>query len=86
MFRMLTAICAMLLLVACVPAKDSAPETCPKAQFSALVGTDVNEAILPLSLTYRSVYPGDVVTTDHMPERLNVQLDENGVVTGLSCG
>lgn len=90
MFKVATVFAATFVLIGCVPAEkatqQSGPETCPKSQFSSLIGTDVNAAIFPLSLTYRTIYPDDVVTTDHLPERLNVQVDANGVITGVSCG
>ncbi len=86
MFKISTVIASATLLVACVPAKENTPETCPKSEFSALLGTNINTAILPLTLTYRTVYPGDAVTMDHLPERLNVAVNEDGIVEGLTCG
>ncbi|MGB7318083.1 MAG: I78 family peptidase inhibitor [Planktotalea sp.] len=83
--------CILLVvaLAACVPAKEqhsNSPETCPKSQFSNLIGTDINAAVLPLTLTYRTIWPGDVVTTDHLPDRMNIAVDDAGLVQNLSCG
>ncbi|MGH1577377.1 I78 family peptidase inhibitor [Planktotalea sp.] len=87
MFKLISSLSAVALLAACVPAKEaSTPDTCPKSQFSGIIGTDVNAAVLPLTLTYRVIYPGDVVTMDHAPERLNIDVDDNGIVSGLRCG
>lgn len=86
MFKTPFLLSAAVLITACTPTQDEAPATCPKAQFKELIGTDINSAIFPLSLTYRTIYPDDAVTMDLMPERLNVQLDENGIITGLTCG
>ena len=88
MFKPFLIVSAALGLAACMPSKQSetGPETCPKSQFTSLIGTDINAAIFPLTLTYRTIYPGDAVTTDHLPERMNVQVDDNGVITGVSCG
>lgn len=34
----------------------------------------------------RVIRPGDAVTLDHRPERLNVRLDEADTITALDCG
>ncbi|NWN82119.1 MAG: hypothetical protein HLX48_03850 [Halomonas sp.] len=34
----------------------------------------------------RVIRPGDAVTLDHRPERLNVRLDEADTITALNCG
>lgn len=86
MFKTSLIIMAGMLVSACAPTQEKGPETCPKSQFSGLIGTDINAAIFPLTLTYRTIYPGDVVTMDHAPERLNIAVDDAGNVTALTCG
>lgn len=34
----------------------------------------------------RFVQPGKAVSADHEPTRLNVRLDENGIIKGFRCG
>jgi hypothetical protein len=34
----------------------------------------------------RKIEPGGAYTTDLDPERLNVEVDRTGIVTGLRCG
>jgi hypothetical protein len=82
---------ALPVLAACTPVEQTAPssagpETCPKSEFNSLIGTDVNAAILPLTLTYRTVWPGEAVTLDHLPERMNIAVNDDGIVQGLTCG
>lgn len=60
--------------------------TCQKDAFAQLIGTNISAATLPLSLTYRVIYPNDAVTMDHAPDRLNIAVDEAGNVEALSCG
>ena len=39
-----------------------------------------------LTPPYRIIHPGDRVSAEHSPTRLNVELDREGRVVGLSCG
>ena len=34
----------------------------------------------------RVIRPGDAVTMDHMPVRLNIEVDEDDIVRRLRCG
>lgn len=83
---------ALPVLAACVPAEQSqpvagnSPETCPASEYSALIGTNINAATLPLSVTYRTIWPGDLVTEDFVPDRMNVAVNNEGIVQGLTCG
>lgn len=86
-------ICALALaLTGCMPTKDApneaqaGPGTCSKAEFASLVGTPINSAELPLTQTYRVIFPDSVVTTDFIEDRLEVIVDANGIVTELRCG
>ncbi|MBS3981521.1 MAG: hypothetical protein KGZ77_17250 [Rhodobacteraceae bacterium] len=52
-----------------------------------LVGRD--DAVLA-AMTFpqgtRLIYPGTAVTEDYRPDRLNIDLDATGRITGLWCG
>lgn len=61
-------------------------DTCGADDYAGLVGTPIAAVTLPAELGARVIGPGDVVTTDFVPERLNIEVDEDGVVTGLRCG
>ena len=64
----------------------SADDPCGASDYAGLVGANVAAVTLPASLNHRVVGPGTVVTMDYVPERLNVEVDADGVVTGLRCG
>ncbi len=92
MFRIYLSLTAALCAVGCVANNNapssavSATDTCSKAQYASLVGTQINDAVLPLSLTYRVIFPDTVATTDFVADRLEVAVNDDGVVTGLRCG
>ena len=54
--------------------------------FEGWVGKPVDEAaIKELGRPYRILKPGDMMTMDHNPDRINVEHD-NGAVTRVFCG
>lgn len=92
---------SILLLVA-APEGEAPPETMPQGQepsleapasedpcgsalHEALLGAELPEGFSPEGL-YRVIRPGDMVTMDHVPPRLNIELDANGVITRIHCG
>ena len=87
----------VLLLAACAPAPP-APETpplsgaCNADAAGALVGRAASAELgtEALRLTgarrLRWIRPGDMVTMDYSPQRLNIHLDAAGKVESLACG
>lgn len=63
----------------------TAQDTCGAAQYSALVGTNIAAATFPAEAGIRVIRPGDMVTEDFRPDRLNINVDANGVITSLEC-
>jgi len=63
----------------------TAQDTCGAAQYSALVGTNIAAATFPADAGIRVIRPGDMVTEDFRPDRLNINVDANGVITSLEC-
>ncbi len=69
--------------------KNSAPphEGC---NFDTLIGLPVNEKIeekvKALGRPYRVLTPGSMMTMDHIPERVNFDVDDSGVITRVWCG
>jgi len=52
-----------------------------------LIGQKLSDIDLEsLAEIVRPIHPGDMVTMDHRPERLNIDLDEAGIVVALRCG
>lgn len=39
-----------------------------------------------LTQPYRVLRPGDAATMDYNPRRINVLIDENGIITQIHCG
>lgn len=87
-------ILAGLLLAGCdtaaiAPAQRAAqgagPDTCNAAAFQTLVGQDAASA-LALPEPKRLAGPLDPVTTDFLPDRLNVQLDATDTIIAVTCG
>jgi len=83
----------VLLLAGCgaAPAVDgptprpAGPDTCNAGAYQNLIGQD---AVVDLSLpepkrTYRL---GDPVTSDFVPERLNIKLDDTDTIIAIDCG
>ena len=86
-------------LAACVPVPDPVPghgdtppsgqdlASCGGAELAGLIGGPV--AALPATGGWgvlRVLHPGEPVTEDYSISRLNVEVDEHGRITGLSCG
>lgn len=59
---------------------------CDPGRHQALVGRNIGEVILPPQLRYREIGPGQIVTRDYQPGRLNMYLDAKGWITRISCG
>ncbi|WEF22912.1 I78 family peptidase inhibitor [Paracoccus sp. S3-43] len=59
---------------------------CDPGRHQALVGMNIGEVILPPHLRYREIGPGQIVTQDYQPGRLNMYLDAKGWIARISCG
>jgi hypothetical protein len=92
---------AALLLAACAPrpaATESPPDRtapdgrCDAARAQSLVGRQGDAALGREALertgarTIRWIRPGQAVTMDYSPDRLNIKLDANDRVEGFNCG
>lgn len=85
-------VCICLALAGCVPQPD-APATptdrddaCGARQLQYLVGKDV-AALSPMTFaqTVRVIRPGQGITKDYRPDRLNFNLDEAGKISRIHC-
>lgn len=77
------------LLAACIAEEGESVtegEPCGAAAYADLVGKNLAAVTLPAELNTRVIRPGSMVTQDYVPERLNIELDEGGVITRLRCG
>ena len=79
----------LLALSACAPVVTSGgtePDTCGKDSHAALIGTPVSETPFANDAKTRIIAPDVAVTTDFQTDRLNVFVDETGLITRISCG
>lgn len=81
----------LIALAGCTAAEPSLPpqieDTCGAAEFAGLIGQDATalEKILLLG-PVRVVRPGDAVTMDFQPDRINFIIDENETIRMIDCG
>lgn len=61
-------------------------DTCGAMGYKGLVGRPVAAVTLPDTLRTRVIKPGDAVTKDYRPARMNIDLDDEGVIVRLWCG
>ncbi|WP_367311468.1 I78 family peptidase inhibitor [Aaestuariibius violaceus] len=86
----------LLALAACEPSPSVSeepggldkltPDTCGAADYESLVGSNIAAVTLPSSLNDRVIGPGDIVTQEYSPGRINFRVDENGVILSVTCG
>ena len=85
----LPALCAALILTGCqmAPPATEPEDACNASGWMWLVGQPVDVvAASTFPAPMRVIGPGDLVTTDYLPNRLNVTYNEAGVVTDVDCG
>ena len=69
------------------PVPPAAEDTCGAADFASLVGQPVSRFNAEARAgPARVIRPGQPVTMDYNPLRLNVLLDADDRIVGLSCG
>ena len=55
--------------------------------YDAWIGKPVDEALVEATgKIYRILPPGSLMTMDYNPERINVHLNEDGIVIDIKCG
>jgi hypothetical protein len=76
-----------IALAACQPVpEDVAQGTCPADGYATLVGQPLAAVTLPADLDARIIGPDTVVTMDFDPTRMNIYVDEDGVIQRVACG
>jgi hypothetical protein len=63
----------------------TAQDTCGAAQYRAMLGSNLAAVTFPADAGIRIIQPDTMVTQDFRPDRLNVIVDANGVITALEC-
>ena len=90
----------LIVLGACAPApveevpsdppadsglETRAPDTCGVAKYADLLNQP-REAAASVPEPKRVVGPGDIVTSDYIPNRVNIGVNEAGIIKELGCG
>ncbi len=80
-------------LAACQTEDAGAPDIrpvegkeCKAADYDAWIGQHVDSLGVEAGRKLRIIPPGTMVTKDYWPDRVNVDLDDKGVVTRVWCG
>lgn len=60
--------------------------SCAAENYEALVGKQLAAVTLPSNLTHRVIEGDAPVTMDYDPDRMNIHVDANGVITEVECG
>lgn len=74
------------VLAGCAPADPLPAPRCDPAQHQALVGQNIGAVTLPAELPQRVISPGEPVTEDYNPARLNIFVDPKGWIARITCG
>jgi hypothetical protein len=89
---------ALLLLGSCACTPESEPqdppndlgppvaESCPAEDYQGLIGSPLAAVTYPSDLNARVVRPGDVMTMEYRGDRMNIRVDDEGVITQVTCG
>jgi hypothetical protein len=84
-------ILALMLLAGCAAEQAPLPpqleDTCGAARFADLIGQDATalEKVLVLG-PVRVIRPGDAVTMDFQPIRINFMINEHETIRTIDCG
>ena len=77
----------LLALAGCAQPPAETPGNCGASRLGGWIGQPadaLDEQYLPEA--HRLIAPGQAVTEDYRPNRLNVLLDRRGRITGFRCG
>lgn len=67
-----------------IPSMEPAP--CDFAQWNGLSRDDVEQRAQETGRPNRILRPGQPMTMDYRPDRINVELDDNDIVVRVFCG
>lgn len=89
--RFAIAIIGLALIASCqlTDPTETTPraDACGASDLTYMVGKRAAEIdVSDTAETVRVIAPDSAVTMDHRPDRLNVHVDDDGVITKLTCG
>lgn len=66
---------------------DKEPDTCHATEYAYLVGQpDTALATAGITRPYRVITPGAIITQEYSAQRIDVMVNDLGIITSLSCG
>ncbi len=86
--RLTIAMIFALIVAGCqpTPVVTPAPASCGAEGYQSLVGAKLAAVTMPADLNARIIKPGQAVTLDFRPDRINFELDARGVIRRVYCG
>lgn len=78
--------CANITSIAGSDTAVDETDPCGAQGYTSLLGTSLAAVTLPANLNDRVVRPDEAVTQDYDPTRLNLELNSDDMIVGLSCG
>jgi len=78
----------ILLCAVCAPMAEAGPDlaACGADKLQDMLGRPLSELSLPADRMVRVIRPGEAVTMDYFPERLDIELDDQDTVIRVRCG
>lgn len=77
----------VVALTGCVLAEEPAVSTCGAGAMQGQIGKDRSIlAAMSFPAGTRIIEPGMMITEDYRPERLNIDLDDKGLIARVWCG
>ena len=61
-------------------------DACGAAQYASKVGGPMGDLRYPPEQEARLINPGEMVTMEYNPDRLNIEIDKAGRVVAVTCG
>ena len=87
LFALLLGTQTLLGCVVAGPAPAEGEDACGAAELQGLIGQpETVLATMRFSQVVRVIGPGMAVTMDYSPDRLNIDVGEDGLITRLWCG
>ena len=89
MMRVVAALAGLAMMGGCVALTEppgDPRDACGASGYQSLVGANIAVVSLPADLNDRIIRPGDAVTMDFNPERINFRLDDTGRIIAIDCG
>jgi len=84
--RKLAAGLVLLSALAGCTTEEPAPVGCTAADLQDLVGqSETVLATMKFAVPLRVIHPGDMVTMDFQPNRLNFHIDDSGKIEKIEC-